>query len=84
MEFKDVILEKIPQMSYTDLREIQNAIELSLDKDNVREKTIALIKAGSILHAIRWVKKSTGMGLKDAKDYVDSLHEQLKSENFDE
>lgn len=84
MEFKDVILEKIPQMSYTDLREIQNAIELSLDKDNVREKTIALIKAGSILHAVKWVKESTGTGLKEAKDFVDNLREQLKSENFDE
>lgn len=78
MEFKDVIIEKIPQMSYTDLREIQYAIELSLNKDNVQEKAIQLIKDGRLLVAVKWVKDCTGMGLKDSKEYVDTLRNTLK------
>ncbi len=79
MEFKDVIIEKIPKMSYTDLMEIQRAIELSLDKDNVRERAIALINERQILLATKWVKECTGWGLKESKDYVDSLRDALKN-----
>lgn len=79
MEFKNVVLEMIPKMSYTDLREIQDAIDISLNKDNVQEKAIALIKTGQILQAVKFVKECTGMGLKEAKDYVDNLREQIKN-----
>ena len=78
MEFKNVILDYIPKMSLSDLREIQNAIELSLNKDNVQEKAIQLIKDGSLLAAVKWVKDCTGMGLKESKEYVDTLRNTLK------
>lgn len=78
MEFKNVILDYIPKMSLSDLREIQNAIELSLNKDNVQEKAIQLIKDGRLLVAVKWVKDCTGMGLKDSKEYVDTLRNTLK------
>jgi hypothetical protein len=83
MEFKDVILEKIPTMSYTDLMEIQTAIEFSLNKDNIREKAIALIKNGQILQAVKWVKECTGWGLRESKEYVDSLRDALKNNSED-
>lgn len=78
MEFKNVILDYIPKMSLSDLREIQNAIELSLNKDNVQEKAIQLIKDGSLLAAVKWVKDCTGMGLKESKEYIDTLRNTLK------
>lgn len=77
MEFKNVVLEMIPKMSYTDLREIQDAIDISLNKDNVQEKAIAMIKEGSLLQAVKFVKECTGMGLKEAKDYVDDLRQRI-------
>lgn len=77
MEFKDVVLRMIPQMSYTDLRDIHSAIEINLNKDNVQEKAIAMIKEGSLLQAVKFVKECTGLGLKEAKDYVDDLRQRI-------
>ena len=81
MEFKNVVLEMIPKMSYTDLREIQEAIDLSLNKDSVMEKALALINDGQLLQAVKFVKECTGIGLKDAKDFVDNLRAQQVKTN---
>ena len=38
-----------------------------------------LIKEGSILGAIRFYKDQTGVGLRDAKRFIDDLREKIKS-----
>lgn len=38
-----------------------------------RERVLMLVGNGKYIHAIKVVRELTGLGLKDAKDYVDSL-----------
>jgi hypothetical protein len=39
----------------------------------------ALIKQGSILAAVKFYKEETGTGLREAKDFIDNLREDLKN-----
>lgn len=41
--------------------------------DDVRSKVIALKQGGQLILAIKLVRDRTGLGLKEAKDYVDAL-----------
>jgi ribosomal protein L7/L12 len=42
---------------------------------SVRAEAIAMVNRGQTIEAIKLVRERTGMGLKEAKDYVDSLAE---------
>jgi len=47
---------------------------LGLDPNQgVNEKIVELMKAGQKIQAIRLYREQTGVGLKEAKDYVESL-----------
>lgn len=52
-------------------------------KNNYIPECIELIKEGTILSAIRFYSDQTGVGLRDAKRFIDDLREKIKSNNID-
>lgn len=44
------------------------------EKENIDNRIIEHLKHGSLLSAIKYYKEVTGAGLKEAKDYVDSIN----------
>lgn len=42
------------------------------------EQVVDLIRRGKKIEAVKTFRNITGMGLKEAKDYVDDLHERIK------
>jgi ribosomal protein L7/L12 len=42
---------------------------------SLKEKVLPLLEQGQIIQAVKMVRELTGMGLKDAKDYVDALQQ---------
>ena len=50
--------------------------ETDTNKIILDAELLRLIKAGTKLQAVKLKKESSGMGLKDAKDYVDNLASQ--------
>lgn len=41
--------------------------------DAILEEVLALKRAGNVIEAIKIYREATGVGLREAKDYVDSL-----------
>lgn len=52
----------------------------SKDKEKLDKKIVEYIKYGSLLSAVKFYKDQTGTGLKEAKDYVDSIYAQYNAE----
>lgn len=44
------------------------------EKENIDNRIIEHLKYGTLLSAIKYYKEATGAGLKEAKDYVDSIN----------
>ena len=57
---------------------IINAIEskTGANLSKMDKEIVALIKAGSLLNAVKYHKEQTGWGLKESKDYCDRLKEK--------
>lgn len=63
----------------TDYSISNNTSTSTPSKNNCIPECIELIKEGSILGAIRFYKDQTGVGLRDAKRFIDDLREKIKS-----
>jgi len=48
------------------------------DINKINNKIIPLLKKGMLINAVKNVKEMTGWGLKEAKDYTDSVRDSLK------
>ena len=61
------------------LARIERKLDLLLEKfdiqivDQVDPDIVALVRSGNKIEAIRRYRRATGVGLKEAKDYVDRL-----------
>lgn len=42
--------------------------------DAIHSQVLALKRAGNVIEAIKVYREATGLGLKEAKDFVDALH----------
>lgn len=71
-EAKDYV-EAIPNVvPLSQLARPPEAIERA-DTDTMRQEATALVAQGKPIEAIKLVRERTGLGLKEAKDYVDAL-----------
>ena len=74
MELVEAIEKLIPQMSENDVRRLKISLDLYLGYgDELQRETMKYIMSGEIIGAVRHVKESTGLGLREAKTYVDKL-----------
>lgn len=52
------------------------------DRDALEQNVLSLIQQGKKINAIKKVREATGMGLKEAKDYVDRLENQYRQRSL--
>jgi ribosomal protein L7/L12 len=68
-----------PKAARTDTSRLERKVDLILShlgidpNQGVDEKIMELMKAGQKIEAIKLYREKTGCGLKEAKDYVESL-----------
>jgi ribosomal protein L7/L12 len=69
INFTNVTLEEAASI----IRTIESKTCANLSK--MDKEIVNLIKAGSLLNAVKYHKDQTGMGLKESKEYCDRLKE---------
>jgi ribosomal protein L7/L12 len=80
-EAKDYV-EAIPNVApLANFGRPAEAIERT-DAESVRREAIALKAQNKMMEAIKLVRERTGLGLKEAKDYVDALAVPTKQQGF--
>lgn len=76
IDFANIPLEEAVSV----LNAIQNITLSVLSK--MDKEIVALIKAGSLLAAVKYHKEQTGWGLKESKDYCNNLKEKYCNTNM--
>jgi len=73
MNFKDVIISNIPNLTFSELLEIQKAINNQLGGNDVKKEAARIKKEENILMAVKFVRDKTGWNLVECKEFCDIL-----------
>lgn len=69
----DVLIENVSNFSMLELIKLKDAIDTCLGGNDLKIQTLRILKESGKLCAIKYVKEKTGWGLREAKDFCDSL-----------
>jgi hypothetical protein len=73
-KFIDVVANWAKTAPLSEIIQLRNSLEKTLDLDNLDNNLLAIQSRDGIIFAIKYLRELKGWGLKECKEYIDKLN----------